>query len=99
MARHKEPLDGGLVTIRDAAALQPGELSYAHNCLYLPGKGALQRARGRSVFGTVSATAVDVIGLRDIQFDNSDHDLIALASATLFKSAVGDAGAAPVARS
>jgi hypothetical protein len=93
MPRIKEPLDGGLVTISDPAVLGPGQLSDAHNCLYLPGQGALQRNRGRSSFGVVSASAVDVVGLRDIQFDNSDHYLIALASATLFKSVVGNAGA------
>jgi hypothetical protein len=92
MPRHVEKLDGGLNTIDDPADLEPGELSAGRNWLYLAGPGALDRARGRVSFGVVSATAVDVVGLRDIQFDNSDHYLIAAASSSLFSAVVGDSG-------
>lgn len=92
MARHVEPLSGGLVTIRDIAELEPGQLSYLRNGIYNPGDPALYRAFGRSSFGTVSATAVDVVGLRDIQFDNGNHYLLAVASASAYRAPVGDSG-------
>jgi hypothetical protein len=92
MARHIEPLTGGLDNISDPATLDPGQLADAWNCYYLPGQGALQRSMGRTPFGTVSATAVDVVGLRDIQFDNSDQYLIGLASGGYYSAPVGDTG-------
>ena len=46
MSRRVEPLDKGLVTIRDPALLKPGELSFIRNAVYLPGSQALQRAKG-----------------------------------------------------
>src|SRR3990172_3459866 len=92
MARHEEPLSGGLVTDRDPAFLEPGQLSGLQNAIYLPGSQALQRARGRSAFGTVSADAVDVDGLRDIQFDNGNHYLVAHATASYVTAAAGDTG-------
>lgn len=92
MPRINEPLFGGVWTAQDPAQLQPGQLSDARNCYWVQGSPALQRARGRASFGAVSATGVDVVGVRDIQFDNGDHTLIALASATLASAAVGDTG-------
>lgn len=93
MARHKEPLDGGLVTIRDAALLKPGQLSSMQNATYLPGTNALHRSEGRTSFGsliTVSATAVD--GLRDLKYDNGTHLLVGLASSTYYYATVGTTG-------
>lgn len=92
MSRQVEPLSGPLVNAKDAAMLQPGELSDAQNCLFLPGGQALNRARGRVSFGTVSATAVDVVGLRNTQFDNGDHYLVAHATASYLTAVVGDTG-------
>src|SRR3990172_10603376 len=92
MARHEEKLDGGLVTDRDPAMLEPGQLSGLQNAIYLPGSQALQRARGRSAFGVATATALDVDGLRDIQFDNGNHYLIGHVTASYVSAAVGDTG-------
>ena len=91
MARHIEALDGGLWTSEDAALLEPGQLTRTQNAIYLPGDRQLQRARGRASAGTVTAAGtVDVGGLRDIEFDNGDHLLFAMASAHYFYSTVGD---------
>jgi hypothetical protein len=87
VARKVERLDKGLNTIQDPGVLEEGYLSEpTRNCIYVPGKGSLQRAPGRAAFGTVSATAIDITGLRDIQFDNGDHYLIAEASSNYFKA-------------
>jgi hypothetical protein len=78
--------------------LEPGQLSYLQNGVYLPGSQALQRARGRTQFGAVTATGTDVDGLRDVQFDNGDHYLVAMISGTAAGngsyrfSSVGDTG-------
>jgi hypothetical protein len=92
LARHKEPLSGGLVTIRDPALLEEGQLSYMQNLIYFPDDPALHRSAGRTVFGTVSATAVDVNGLRDMKFDNGDHYLVAQASGKYRYAPVGVTG-------
>lgn len=92
MSRHQEPLNGGVVSSRDPSLLDAGQLAAARNCLYLPHSPALQRMRGRTAFGTVSATAVDIAGLRDLQFDNADQFLIAHASASYLSAVVGDTG-------
>lgn len=82
MPRFTEDLSGGLYTAPNPAKLQPGQLSFLQNGVYLPGSLALQRARGRSQFGAVTATGTDVDGLRDVQFDNGDHYLLAMISGT-----------------
>ena len=79
MPRKVESLDGGLVTDRDPAQLKPGQLSAMRNFVYRNGSTSLLPAAGRSAWGTVSATATAVRGLRDIQFDNGNHYLIAMA--------------------
>lgn len=88
----KEPLDRGLRTAIDPALLEPGELADARNCIYLAGSPALWRTPGRTVFGVVSATATAVDGLRDVQFDNGDQYLIALADTKLKYATVADTG-------
>lgn len=93
MPRHLEPLSGGLVTNRDPALLSVGELAMIQNATYRPGRSGLQRAVGRSAFASASANAVDVNGLRDMQFDNGDHYLVAHASSIYFTATVGDTGA------
>lgn len=73
----REDLSGGLVDGPDPAQLQPGQLSAVQNAVYLPNSPALQRARGRVAFGTATATASDVNGLRDCDFDtNAGHYII-----------------------
>ena len=79
MPRKVEPLDGGLVTDRDPAQLKPGQMSAMRNFVYRNGSTSLYPAAGRAVWGTVSGTATAVRGLRDIQFDNGNHYLIAMA--------------------
>ena len=77
MPRHIEPLNGGLVTSKDPALLSEGQLSDIRNGVYKAASQALQRARGRTVFGVVTSVASAVVGLRDAKFDNADHYLIA----------------------
>lgn len=91
MARHVEPLNGGLVTNLDPALLREGQLSFIRNGVYRSGQ-ALRRAKGRQVFGTVTATGHDVDGLRDIHFDNDDHYLIAHTSSNYSTAAITGAG-------
>jgi hypothetical protein len=88
MSRHVEMLDGGVWSSRDPMLLKPGQLSAGRNFVYLGGSPAIYRSWGRGVFGTVSANAVDVNGLRDAQFDAGDHVLVALASASYLTAIV-----------
>lgn len=80
MARFQEDLSGGWVTSKDPALLAPGQLSNVRNATYAARTGsALVRTLGRTVFGSASAAAAaEVNGLRDIQFDNGDHYLVAM---------------------
>lgn len=89
---YREPLSGGLRTAIDPALLDPGELVDARNAIYLAGSPALWRSPGRTAFGTVSAVATAVDGLRDVQFDNGDAYLVALADSKLRYAPVGDTG-------
>lgn len=88
MARHTEYLDGGLNNAEDPAFLTTGQLSFLRNGIYLGGSRALQRAKGRVIFATATSSALDVVGLRDIQFDNGDQKLVALVSASLLTAAI-----------
>jgi hypothetical protein len=92
MPRKTEPLTGGLVTDRDPALLKPGQLSDIRNMVYKNGAVGLERAVGRAVFGTVSATATGVVGLRDMHFDNGDHYLVAMAGDKYRIAPMGDTG-------
>lgn len=92
MPRQPEDLNGGLVTSRDPAKLQPGEMSALQNAEYRVGSQALQRAKGRAQFGQVLASATAVVGLRDVLFDNGNHYLIAHASNVYQRALVGDTG-------
>jgi hypothetical protein len=92
MPRKTEPLTGGLVTDRDPALLKPGQLSDIRNMVYKNGAVGLERAVGRAVFGTVSATATGVVGLRDVHFDNGDHYLVAMAGDKYRIAPMGDTG-------
>ena len=92
MGRRVENLTGGVVTDKDAALLKPGQLSDIRNMVYKNGATQLERAPGRAAFGTVSAVATGVVGLRDIHFDNGDHYLVAMAGAKYRTAPVGDTG-------
>jgi len=92
MARKIEPLDRGLVTIRDPGLLKPGELSFIRNAVYLPGSQAIQRAKGRAAFGTATASALDVDGIRDVTFDNGRQYVVAHVSTAYVTALVGDTG-------
>lgn len=89
MTRHVEPLNGGLWTAEDAGLLEPGQLTKTQNAIYLPGSQLLTRARGRTEAGSATGAA-NVDGLRDIEFDNGDHLLVAMVSGLYRYSAVGD---------
>jgi len=99
VARHEERLNGGLVTNVDPAFLEPGQLTLTKNAVYKSGSQSLHRAKGRNVFGTVTATGHDVDGLRDAHFDNGDHYLISHSSAFYSTATVGDTGTFGVAAS
>ena len=92
MGRKIEKLTGGVVTDRDDAFLEPGQLSDIRNMVYKNGATQLERAPGRAAFGTVSAVATGVVGLRDIHFDNGDHYLVAMAGTKYRTSPVADTG-------
>ena len=97
MSRHVEPLNGGVWSALDPALLKPGQLSAGRNFVYLGGSPAIYRSWGRGVFGSASAfgggaSACNINGLRDAQFDGGDHILIALASASYLTATVGDTG-------
>ena len=92
MARHIEYLNGGVWTALDPMLLKPGQLSSGRNFVYRSGSPAIYRAPGRDVFGAVSAAAVDVNGLRDAQFDEGDHILVAMASASYLTAIVSNTG-------
>lgn len=84
MTKFREPLDKGLWTSLDPALLPPGYLTRTRNCYYRRGSSALQRAKGREQYGFVSgsASAHEVVGLRDITFDNGSRYLVGLALVT-----------------
>lgn len=92
MPRRVEPLGGGLVTVKDKALLKPGELSFVRNAEYRAGSPALWRATGRTAAGTASAdvNGADVVGLRDMQFDNGNHIVVAHASSFYVTATLGD---------
>lgn len=92
MGRRTEPVDGGLVTVRDVASLRPGQLSFIRNAVYMPGDGSLWKAPGRVTAGTATAdpAGVDVSGLRDLQFDNGIHYIIAHASSNYATAVLSD---------
>lgn len=80
------------MTSRDPADLRLGQLSDIQNCVYRTGSPALHRAIGRVAFAAVSASGVDVVGIRDMLFDNANHYLVAHASNLYSTATVGDSG-------
>lgn len=66
-----ETLDRGLVTSREPALLQSGELQRATNVIYRGGSPALWRVPGRTRFNS-SAEASAILGVRYLNFDASE---------------------------
>lgn len=82
-----EGFDGGLVTARDAATLEPGELTLANNAIYRPGDSAIHKVRGRTKYNAVALGAAgNVKGLRYLEFDNGSALLAAHESDDIFLS-------------
>jgi hypothetical protein len=88
MARHVEPLHGGVWTKPDPSLLEPGQLSAGRNFVYLPGSPAIYRATGRTVFGTVPTAPSNVVGLRDAQFDGGPHVLASVYGSALATASI-----------
>lgn len=86
-----EPFNGGLVTARDPAILNPGELTRAENAIYLPNDPGIHKARGRAKYNTVAITgAGDVKGLRYLEFDGGTNLLAAHTSDDIHFSSFSD---------
>jgi len=66
----QESLNGGVVQTRHPTLLRPGEVQRADEMILRPGDPALQRAPGRSAYGTVRSTSLTATTTGD-QFLNS----------------------------
>jgi hypothetical protein len=98
MPRIVEKLDGGLVTSKDFAMLDPGELTQCINFVYLPNRSGLQFVAGCTVFSAQVAGA-GVQGLGTVRFTNGTQVLIAAMSHStnsIYTAPVGDTGALTV---
>ncbi len=93
MGQHQESFDKGLWNAEDPGLLDAGQMPYIRNGVYRSGKQALQRIEGRTAFGSASGAATGVPGLRDVQFDNGDHYLIAQVGSKYRYATVGATGA------
>ena len=72
MPLHEEDFSGGLVTVRDPATLNPGQLVQADNAVYLPDDTGIHKARLRTKYNAVAAGAAgNIKGLRYMEFENS----------------------------
>lgn len=84
---HVEPFDQGLVTSRDPALLQPGELTKADNCVYRPNDPSIQKAKGRVKFNAAAISGTpNVQGLRYLAFDDANSILVAHAGADYYQA-------------
>lgn len=82
----------GLVTSRNPATLQNGELQTATGVMMHPGDpDQLHKVNGRSVFGDTGTAAI-VKGLALCKFDNGADKVIALSGTALYSAAAGTAG-------
>jgi hypothetical protein len=71
-----EFFNGGLVTSRHAALLNPGELQRADNCVYRDKNPSIQRAPARTAYNATPLSA-GVRGLAQLTFDQNTDQLIA----------------------
>jgi hypothetical protein len=76
---------GGRVTSRDAAALEPGELSRADDATYRPGDQALWKVGGRTAFNS-TPEAGPIAGARYLEFEAAT-DLIVTHVGTAYRKA------------
>lgn len=84
---HIEPFDQGLVTSKDPALLQPGELVLASNTVYRPNDPSIQKTKGRTKFNAAAITGTpDVKGLRYLAFDDASNILVALTGTTYWSA-------------
>jgi len=86
-----EPLNGGLVTARDPALLEAGELTQADDAVYYPNDPAIHKVKGRTKYNAVALGGAGVVkGLRFLEFDAGNSYLLAHESNDLYLSAFAD---------
>jgi len=82
-----EFFNGGLVTSRHPALLQPGELQRADDTVYREKDPAIWRAPGRTVYNSAAIAATAIKGLAHLTFDGARTDqLIAFNGTNLYRS-------------
>jgi hypothetical protein len=81
----QEFLDGGIVTVRDASLLKPGELLRAEECVYRKFDVAIHSAPGRTIY---NATAIDatkpISGLASLDFPTSNSNFLCVWSGSYY---------------
>ncbi len=87
---NKVPLrfDQGLVTARDPATLETGELQVATGCEYRVGSPALHKVPGRTTAGTIASSAT-VTGLQHLQYDTGTDSFVATSGTGVYESTPG----------
>jgi hypothetical protein len=74
-----EPLNGGLVTARDPALLEPGELTQSDDAVYYPNDPAVHKVKGRTKYNSVAVVGGQTVkGLRFLEVDSGNSFLVAL---------------------
>ncbi len=72
-----EPLNGGLVTARDPALLESGELTQTDDAVYYPNDPAIHKVKGRTKYNSTPITGATTIkGLRYMEFDDTQNGLL-----------------------
>ena len=72
-----EPLNGGLVTARDPALLEPGELTQADDAVYAISDPAIHKIKGRTKYNSAAITGAKTVkGLRYMEFDDRSEGLL-----------------------
>lgn len=87
------PFNGGYVSSRDRADLQPGELQEATGWRYKPGDGSrISTATARSSFGDTGSAAI-IKGLALCKYDTGGTDrLLAYSGTTIYSATPGATG-------
>ena len=82
-----EAFDGGLVTSKDPAKLDPGELTVANNVVYQPNDSAIYKVKGRTKYNAVAMGAAGPVnGIRYLEFDDRSAILAAHEADDIFLS-------------
>jgi hypothetical protein len=72
-----EPLNGGLVTARDPALLEPGELVQADDAVYYPNDPAIHKVKARTKYNSAALGGAGTVkGLRYLEFDDTQSGLL-----------------------